>query len=115
MAASAMNHCSNGRAPSVGASQRPARTMQFLVRGVLAAAGVLGGFSCMAEGAGTAPVPRPFVALAAGHVGAPYTDQVADGFDVPVSSYHIVAGALPGGLILDGATGKVVGTPAQAR
>ncbi len=63
------------------------------------------------------PVARPdapFVALAAGHVGEPYSDQVSDAFDAPATSYKLASGSLPAGLSLDAKTGVISGTPSQA-
>lgn len=65
-----------------------------------------------------APTPRAassFVALATGHVGKPYRDQVRDGFSGQVTSYKLVDGILPAGLSLDPITGEISGTPTEAR
>lgn len=69
------------------------------------------GTGVWATGAPRALPDAPFVALAAGHVNKPYNDTVADAFDVPCTSFHLVAGALPVGLSLDAATGAVQGSP----
>jgi hypothetical protein len=66
---------------------------------------------------GTDPRPdAPFVALAAGHCGVEYSDQVADVFGDVNSrlvwdQFHIVEGHLAPGLSLDPLTGEIKGTP----
>lgn len=73
--------------------------------------------------ASSARADAPFVALAAGHVGQPYSDRLDDVFkdthsppaQAPFKSFRVVQGSLPVGLRLDAATGVISGLPRVAR
>jgi hypothetical protein len=67
---------------------------------------------------GTLP-DAPFVALAAGHVGTAYSDQVADVFQelnsgVSWDDFHLTDGSLHCGLHVDPHAGTISGTPSEA-
>jgi hypothetical protein len=80
--------------------------------GLLLASAVVG--RALIAGSNLRP-DAPFVALAAGHVGQPYSDTVADVYTVTVGNFRVIQGALPTGLSLDSTTGTVQGTPLVAR
>ncbi len=72
--------------------------------------------------ASTARADAPFVALATGHVGQPYSDGLDDifrdayaGASLPFANYRVTVGALPTGLRMDGANGAISGRPLAAR